>query len=254
MENSHIAPVEPRSKPQLRQLGLIVMTAIATLLVAYLVTQTVAVDEGVRGPQLAAKGPSVPAAPDRGYEFSTDWFSYNIPIWEKALAPYRGKPELNYLEIGVFEGRSCVWMLENILTDSTARLTGMDVFLDVPKSRFLANIERTGAANKVNLIVGSSQKELRKLPLESFDIIYIDGSHSADDVLEDAILSWRLLKEGGLLIFDDYAWVMPYEEAGKPKLAIDIFNKIYGKHFVVVHCGYQVIMRKHTAEPGRRTW
>ena len=38
---------------------------------------------------------------------------------------------------------------------------------------------------------------------QKYDIIYIDGSHEARDVLEDAVLAYRLLKIGGLLIFDD---------------------------------------------------
>jgi hypothetical protein len=33
-----------------------------------------------------------------------------------------------------------------------------------------------------------------------------DGSHRARDVLEDAVLSWPLLKVGGIMLFDDYLW------------------------------------------------
>jgi hypothetical protein len=50
------------------------------------------------------------------YNFSEDWFTENIPVWLKVLSPFKGKPNLNYLEIGVFEGRSVIWMLENIQT------------------------------------------------------------------------------------------------------------------------------------------
>ena len=55
-------------------------------------------------------------------------------------------------------------------------------------------------------MIEPSQVVLRRLPLETYDIIYIDGSHATSDVLEDAVLSYRLLKPGGLLIFDDYHW------------------------------------------------
>jgi len=244
---------EPRWKREFGQLRLIALTAALTLLAVYAATRFRAANDAVTGPLLAEMAPSQPEPPGRGYQFSTDWFTPYLPVWDKALATYRGKPGLNYLEIGVFEGRSCVWMLENILTDPTARLTCVDVFEDPLKSKFLANIERTGAASKVTLIVGPSQKELRKLPLDSFDIIYIDGSHSVDDVLEDGILAWRLVKEGGLLIFDDYLWENPRNEAIKPKPAIDLFYKIYGKHFEVIHCDHQVFMRKRATAPDRRT-
>lgn len=39
-----------------------------------------------------------------------------------------------------------------------------------------------------------------------FDIIYIDGNHEPEYVMEDAVLSFRKLKEGGIMIFDDYGW------------------------------------------------
>ena len=62
------------------------------------------------------------------YNFSTDWFTYKIPEWNKLLRPFKGKPDIHYLEIGVFEGRSAVWMLENILTHPSSKLTGIDIF------------------------------------------------------------------------------------------------------------------------------
>lgn len=50
----------------------------------------------------------------KNYSFTDDWFSIHIPIWAKALAPFAGKPNLKYLEVGVFEGRAAMWMLEEI--------------------------------------------------------------------------------------------------------------------------------------------
>lgn len=64
-----------------------------------------------------------------------------------------------------------------------------------------------------------------------FDLVYIDGSHQAADVLFDAVLCFDLLKKDGVLIFDDYLWQM--EERGAedhynlPKPAIDAFVNIY---------------------------
>lgn len=42
-----------------------------------------------------------------------------------------------------------------------------------------------------------------------FDFIYVDGLHLSQDVLYDALLSFDLLKVGGILIFDDYLWFDP---------------------------------------------
>jgi SAM-dependent methyltransferase len=181
----------------------------------------------------------------RDYQFSEDWFSWNVPIWAALLEDYQGQPDVNYLEVGAFEGRSLLWMLENILTDPTARATVIDVFDGELKERYFKNIKLSGASEKVTTIINYSQIALRDLPLDSFDIIYIDGSHAKEDVLEDAILSWRLLKEGGLLIFDDYRWAdLSQESAVSPKPAIDVFFGVMSDRFDVVHNDYQVVLRR----------
>jgi predicted O-methyltransferase YrrM len=54
---------------------------------------------------------------------------------------------------------------------------------------------------------GVSQKSLDKLNYEGkikFDFIYIDGDHTAKGTISDAIRAFSLLKEGGIMIFDDY--------------------------------------------------
>ena len=37
-------------------------------------------------------------------------------------------------------------------------------------------------------------------------LIYIDACHDSQYVMTDAMLSWKVLKVGGYLIFDDYGW------------------------------------------------
>ncbi|MBM3854494.1 MAG: class I SAM-dependent methyltransferase [Verrucomicrobia bacterium] len=207
--------------------------------------------------------PAPPRQPGFGkkYEFSADWFSWARPIWEIVLADYRGKPNVRYLEIGVFEGRSALWMLENILTDSTASLTGIDPFFEPEKASgksvrtykdvFYSNLALSGFERKTRIIEGFSQIELRKLPLASFDIVYIDGSHTANDALEDAILSWRLLKDNGLMIIDDYG----SRSFTGVKRAVDTFFAFFGDDFQPIHVGAQVILKKQPRDrslPGER--
>ena len=146
------------------------------------------------------------------YDFSFDntfiAFIGKITLWNNLLSSFKGKPDIHYLEIGVNQGRSAIWVLENILTDPSATLTGIDIFPDGTglKERYLSNLKLSVAAHKTTTIEGFSQVELRKLPLNSFDIIYIDGDHRAKSVLADAVLSFDLLKNGGILIFGDYLW------------------------------------------------
>jgi predicted O-methyltransferase YrrM len=190
----------------------------------------------------------VPPANPKGYEWTEDWFTSNTGVWSHVLGPLKGRPGLRYLEVGVYEGRSLLWALENCLTHPTSSLTAIDVVLS---DRLLSNVEKSGEAKRITLIKGSSGVELRKLALASFDIIYVDGSHTADDVLADAVLSWQLLKDGGLIIFDDYMWDGRPHAGGRvmaaalaPRAAIDAFIACYRYESEVVNTGYQIVLRK----------
>ncbi|MGH7791972.1 MAG: class I SAM-dependent methyltransferase, partial [Thermodesulfobacteriota bacterium] len=141
------------------------------------------------------------------YSFTTDYVSCLTSIWEQHLAGFKGKDNIRFLEIGSFEGRSTIWFLENILTHPTSSITCVDNFSrQGGEPRFDHNIKVSGFSNKVTKIKGRSEDVLRTLNENTFDIIYIDGNHYALNVLMDTVLSWLLLKPGGIIIFDDYEW------------------------------------------------
>lgn len=185
---------------------------------------------------------------ERPYRFTSDWHSRHLESWRRALAPYVGQPNLRYLEVGVFQGRSFFWVLEEVATHPTSRLTA----LDIDTKNISKNVALSGAAERIEMIEGRSQDALRNLPASSYDIIYIDGSHRGDDVLIDAVLSWSLLKPGGTLIFDDYMWrvnptlmsrmTLPPEL--RPKEAIDTFLTLFRDQLEIVHRSFQVIVRR----------
>jgi glycosyltransferase involved in cell wall biosynthesis/SAM-dependent methyltransferase len=192
----------------------------------------------------------------RGYQFTNSWFIYNIPIWQQTLQHIKDLPNLNFLEIGSWEGQSTCWLLDNVLTHPTSKITCIDTFaggiehrdleeLSLIELRFDSNIKKANSADKVKKIVGYSQYCLRELPLNNYDFIYIDGSHIASDVLEDIILSWRLLKEEGIIIFDDYQWQAYQDQPLKhPAPAIDSFLSIFQDKINVLYKDYQVIIQK----------
>ena len=187
---------------------------------------------------------------DQDFTFTKDWFAKHVPVWEKALARYAGQPDVQYLEIGLFEGGSSMWVLENIITHPTAPLTGIDPFEDTNSyesqfpsypERFQRNLGKSGAAERTTVIAGFSQIEMRRLPLNYYDIIYVDGSHTHQDALEDAVLAVRLLKTGGVLIIDDYGQIYNVYRAAND------FFKAFGNQFDVTHKGLQLILTKRKA-------
>ena len=194
------------------------------------------------------------------YKFTEDFFSSNIEIWKLNLARFEHLPGLHFLEIGSFEGLSACWLLNNILTHESSTLTCIDTFdfagqgsfaiqhqasetMSI-EERFDHNIQLTGSANKVRKIVGYSRDALRSLPFSEYDFIYIDGSHAAADVLEDTVLSWPLLKKGGLLTFDDYQWEHDPNLLNRPRIAIDAFLAVFKTRYRLIHKGYQVSVEK----------
>ena len=203
--------------------------------------------------------------PDSPYHFTKGWFQLHASDWENHLKEFKGKPGIHALEIGNYEGLSVIWQIENILTDPTSTITCIDIFDEKEiEDRFDQNIEATGVAYKVNKLKGSSEKMLRGLSLEQYDYVYIDGCHMAKWVLSDAVLSWDLLKPGGLIIFDDYNYMPKPPQGYNPtgirflnvylwrrttrdewsRPAIDAFLKIYGPYLEVVFKKFQVVVRK----------
>lgn len=175
------------------------------------------------------------------YSFKYDWFSGNIPVFQKCLEQFRDHP-VRALEIGTHEGRSATWLLENVLTHPDSRLICIDIF----KQPVLdANLAATNAKQKVDVFISPSYEALSKIADESIDFAYVDGSHWACDVLEDAIMTFRRVKVGGVIGFDDYLWNDPkYNEHGTPKPAIDAFLECYAHKVTVLEHGYQVWVRK----------
>ncbi len=51
---------------------------------------------------------------------------------------------------------------------------------------------------------GDGAIELAKLPDASIDLIYIDGSHSYDNVVRDGVAARKKIKPGGIIVFNDY--------------------------------------------------
>ncbi len=202
---------------------------------------------------------SAPTLPDARYEFTTDFGSEHQARWRDELAHLAGRPDIHALEVGSFEGRSACWWLENILTHPTSTLTCVDTFSVVlggvvyerHGTRFDRNMARTGAAHRVRKLKGRSRDILPHLPPSSFDLVYVDGAHNVAEVMFDALLVWPLLREGGSLIFDDYALGRELRgglSARAPGLAINAFLTLVPGEFELLHSGWQLSLRKTRSE------
>jgi len=186
-----------------------------------------------------------------------NWFQMGSTqeIFNNILSEYAGKDSLRFLEIGSFCGDSSAWIAENILTGSNSYLDCVDPWLvDVENliydwSEIEAEFDKQikPYKDRINKHKSFSFDYLIKNRETLFDFIYIDGDHSAKAILEDAVLSWSILKINGIMAFDDYEWQHPEGSQYNPKKAIDAFLDIYKEKISVIHVGWQVWIRK-TAE------
>jgi len=139
--------------------------------------------------------------------FTNDWFTHNIPNFEKCMAAAPEKR--NFLEIGSYEGMSACWLLANGLEEG-GRITCIDPFFNDMRPVFEANVREATRLNQVvSIMQMTSYQALAELigRKQTYDFIYIDGVHSAEGVLTDACMSWGLLKKGGVMLFDDYQYL-----------------------------------------------
>ena len=185
--------------------------------------------------------------------YSVDWFSRNIPQWEKLFQSIAHKPGLRMVEVGTYEGRSACWLLEHVLTHPSSQLVCIDTFELLPAAEevFRKNIRDMGAEDRIVLRKENSTDALRNLPAQSFDAVYIDGSHEAADVLSDGVHAWALLKTGGLLIFDDYSESFFEDAIHEPSRAIDAFLYANAAAYDLVERKYQVVLRKKERVPAK---
>jgi hypothetical protein len=64
------------------------------------------------------------------------------------------------------------------------------------------------------------------------------------NVLRDAVLSFEILKPGGIMVFDDYSWRVMPRDIDCPKIAIDAFVACYADHLEFLGKGSQYAIRK----------
>jgi len=105
----------------------------------------------------------------------------------------------NVMEIGFNSGFSTLLML---LTNPKMYITCFDLgehSYTIPCYQKLNEI----FGDRINIIIGDSTKTLLNIN-DNYDLIHIDGGHSSEIANSDIINSYRLSKQGTILIMDDY--------------------------------------------------
>ena len=186
-------------------------------------------------------------------KYNATWFS---PLNFEILNKYKNMNDINFLEIGSFEGMGTNYFIDNFLSGNNSTITCIDPWIKYSESTITKMSEWDNLINentydifinntnynknKIIIKRGFSYDILPKLE-KIYDFIYIDGDHSEKAVWLDAIYSFKILRNNGIIIFDDYTWNTCDKS---PKNAIDKFLDEYKNFIKVISIGYQVVIQK----------
>jgi predicted O-methyltransferase YrrM len=118
---------------------------------------------------------------------------------------YPKDTNITYVEIGCYAGGSACLMLQRPNT----RVISIDLGQPIPKETVYSNVKNLNKFNNpYYYFEGDSQtyemvSKLKELTNE-VDILFIDGDHSYQAVINDFMLYEGLVKSGGYIVFDDY--------------------------------------------------
>lgn len=161
-----------------------------------------------------------------------------------------------FVELGVFEGETTFnvahllrnnpnyvhYAIDPFLTSENLRQT----VLDDAKQVFLENLKEYPSVKFLDMKSLDGLVFLHSMNVKA-DLIYVDGSHFAKDVLVDAVLGFELLNIGGVMLFDDaVSWRYGDSIHDSPKLAIDNFIQCNWNRLKVLEMpnGYQVAIQR----------
>ena len=183
-----------------------------------------------------------------------NWFDGQRYNFEKYLLPLTNKPNLRFLQIGVYTGDASIWLCENILTNETSFLYDIDTWTgSEEKEHEQINFdkvlefykERISSLKSVAWLRMTSDDYFANNKVFKFDFIYIDGDHTSHQVAKDADSAWKLLKPNGTMAFDDYMWGQDMPPELTPRPAIDRFLEKYVGEYELLTKEYQVWIRKN---------
>ena len=113
---------------------------------------------------------------------------------------------INYLEIGTHSGGSACLMLKH---PKLTNVYGMDLETSTRHQAVEENVQRYKREdNHFYYFIGNSRdkdvvKKVRGV-VKQVDMLFIDGEHTVEAVIDDFLNYKDLVNEGGYIIFDDY--------------------------------------------------
>ena len=184
--------------------------------------------------------------------------------WSKALKKslnilYPIKPTITTLcaEIGCFEGRGTLLILDKLCLNDNSKIYCIDHWRDeyvYNKSclnfyddkfkgqfdRFLHNTHKY--TDKIIMLRGLSDDMWDKIQDKDvmLDFIYIDGDHSPESIYKDGVNAFKRAKNGGIILFNNYTWSVKQLKSSD---GIEQFLSDFKPHLEILFKKFQVAIK-----------
>lgn len=188
-----------------------------------------------------------PEAEARGYHFTRDAMTYQMPLWQEFVQALAERAEeattaIQALEVGVAQGMGSCWLLDQVLVRSQDRLVCIDPNFT---PLFQKNIAKAEPGDRVTQLHGQLWEVLDSVTFAPFDLVILQHQRrEAEQYYRDALESWPLLKSGGRLLVRHYAWSPPGGLSQSPKAGIERFLAEVEGEFEVLHQEKLLILQK----------
>lgn len=182
---------------------------------------------------LANVRPGCEIAPERKLLFTDVSFDQHINVLDQLL-PSDGS-ERSVLVTNGYEGRAALWLSNRLLRNDESMMQLLTTTRKEQLCRY--NTYFSKYYYKINTIALASTNDPLLLnacddPDVRFDVVYTEGKGKTAEDAMDCIISWNLLKDGGIVILDKY----------DPN-AIKNFIRVVGEQSVI-HDDGLVILKK----------
>jgi len=145
--------------------------------------------------------------------FGVEGYLYEGEAWELyrrtkavgAAALIEGRQPV-VVEIGSHKGRSTIPLAHGLRTAGGGQVHAIDPYTNGDRrSEFLDNVARVGLSDYVHPVRLTSHEARRDFS-SSLELLFVDGSHTLEAVLQD-IADWTpLVRSGGTAAFNDPSW------------------------------------------------
>jgi predicted O-methyltransferase YrrM len=124
-------------------------------------------------------------------------------------------PRKHFLEVGVWRGQTTRCLAQNGYAVAVDTFSGSEEIVEPGKfndsisqerlSWFLQKADEEGVADRITVLVGTSDNVLPFLRYSEFGLVLIDANHATPFAYRDIKNTWPTIVPGGWLLLDDFS-------------------------------------------------